>query len=169
MSTQSTSINQLPDINNIAQDDEDNTIHEVLAEIQNENQAQQQGNPQPPVESIQQLPPQPPPQQMQQMQANNDNLNSMLDDSVQQQLLQRLSQDPNFSMQPPSKFNQILNELTNNVKDFVLIVISFLVLQNDTIQNFLTSKLININVPHINLIVLALSQVVIILIGRTFM
>ena len=35
--SRSTSINQLPSINQVSQqDDEDNAIHEVLAEIQNE-------------------------------------------------------------------------------------------------------------------------------------
>lgn len=161
-----TDINQLPNINSISNENEDNTIHEVLAEIQNENQAQQQGNPQPPLESVQQMPPQPSPQQMQ---INNDTMNTMLDNSVQQQLLQRLSQDPNFSMRPPSKFNQIIDQIKNNSKDIVLIVITFIILQNETFQRFLTNKLININVPYINLIVLSLSQIILILIGRTFM
>ncbi len=171
----STNINQLPDINNISQEDEDNTIHEVLAEIQNENQAQQQGNPAPPIDSIQQMPPNPTtniPQPSQNMVNNTNNMNAILDDTIQQQLLQRLSASDNldsmYSNDSPSKFNQILNELTGNLKDFILIIISFFVLQNDTVQNFLTSKLININVPYINIIVLAVTQVMIILIGRTF-
>lgn len=169
MSNQSTNINQLPDINNISQEDEDNAIHEVLAEIQNENMAQQQGNPQPPVETMQQLPPQPPPSVPQQNQINSENMNSILNNSIQEQLLQRMAQEQNLNNTSSSKVSLILNELTNNMKDFILIVISFLVLQNDTVQNFLTSKLININIPYINLIVLAVSQVFIILIGRTFM
>ena len=77
-----TNINQLPDINNISQEDEDNAIHEVLAEIQNENMAQQQGNPQPPVETMQQLPPQPPPSVPQQNQINSENMNSILNNSI---------------------------------------------------------------------------------------
>ena len=160
---QSTNINQLPNINDISREDEDNAIHEVLAEIQNENNAQQNGNPEVPVDIVEQAPPQP-------NQTNNNNLNALLDESVQQQLLQKLSADPSYGMsyEQPSKFNQIFNEFTNNIKDFALIVISFLILQNDTVQNFLTSKLININIPYINLIVLALSQVLLILIGRSF-
>jgi len=168
----STNINQLPNINNISQEDEDNTIHEVLAEIQNENMAHQQGNPPPPIDSIQQMPPNSNtniPQPSQNMVNNTNNMNAILDDTIQQQLLQRLSTPDNmYSTDSPSKFNQILNELTGNLKDFVLIIISFFVLQNHTVQNFLTSKLININVPYINIIVLAVTQVMIILIGRTF-
>ena len=39
--SRSTSINQLPSINQVSQqDDEDNAIHEVLAEIQNEQDIQ---------------------------------------------------------------------------------------------------------------------------------
>ena len=163
----STNINQLPDINNISQDDEDNTIHEVLAEIQNENNAQQQGNPAPPIDSIQQLPPNINtniPQPSQNILNNKNNIDQILDNSIQQQLLEKLS----ISNNSPSKFNQILNQLTGNLKDLVLIIISFFILQNDTLQNFLTSKLININIPYINIIVLSITQVIIILIGRTF-
>lgn len=171
----STNINQLPDINNISHEDEDNTIHEVLAEIQNENQAHQQGNPSPPIDSIQQMSPNPNtniPQPSQNMVNNTNNMNAILDDTIQQQLLQRLSASDNidniYSNNSPSKFNKIINELTGNLKDFVLIIISFFILQNNTVQNFLTSKLININLPYINIIVLAITQVMIILIGRTF-
>lgn len=169
----STNINQLPNINSISQEDDDNTIHEVLAEIQNENQAQQLGNPPPPMETMQQMPPQPThvPQPTQNAINNANNINNIIDDSVQQQLLQKLASDNLDNLylnDSPSKFNQILNELTGNLKDFILIIISFFILQNDTVQNFLTSKLININVPYINIIVLAITQVLIILIGRTF-
>tara|TARA_B110000259_G_scaffold49535_1_gene58099 strand:- start:4598 stop:5125 length:528 start_codon:yes stop_codon:yes gene_type:complete len=172
----STNINQLPNINNVSQDDEDNTIHEVLAEIQNENHAHHQGNPNPPLDSIQQMPPNPNthiPQPSKNMVNNTNNMNSIIDDSIQQQLLQRLATSNNidnmYSNNPPSKFNQILNELTSNLKDFILIIISFFILQNNTVQTFLTSKLNNINIPYINNIVLAVSQILIILIGRTIL
>jgi hypothetical protein len=173
----STNIEQLPNINTLTADDEDNTIHEVLAEIQNENQAHQQGNPLPPVDSVYQTPPHPnnnipQPAQNSFNNDNNNNMNSIIDNSIQQQLQQRLSSenvDNIYLNDNPSKFNQILNELTNNLKDFILIIISFFILQNDKVQTFLTSKLININVPYINIVVLALTQIIIILIGRTFM
>ena len=47
--SKSTDINNLPNINVLSESagDEDNTIHEVLAEIQNENEAQLNGPPVP--------------------------------------------------------------------------------------------------------------------------
>lgn len=164
--SQSTDINQLPNINQSNHEDEDNAIHEVLAEIQNENNAQQNGNPQVPIETIQQNPPQqnlpPQPSQM-----NNNTLNAMLDENIQQQLLQRLDNNSNFGDEP-SKFNKILSVLKNNLVEIILIIISFIVLHNSTIQNLLSNKLVNVRIPHINLIVLSLIQVVIIMVGKTF-
>ena len=162
--SQSTNINQLPNINQTNHDDEDNAIHEVLAEIQNENNAQQNGNPQVPIETMHQHPPQPN-LPAQPSQINNNHLNSMLNENIQQQLLQRL--DTNFDDEP-SKFNKIISVLKNNLIEIVLIIISFIVLHNSTIQNLLNNKLVNVRIPNINLIVLSLIQVVIIMAGKTF-
>jgi len=164
--SQSTNINQLPNINQTNHDDEDNAIHEVLAEIQNENNAHQNGNPQVPIETMQQHPPQPN-LPAQPSQINNNHLNSMLDENIQQQLLQRLDNNSNLDDEP-SKFNKILSVLKNNLIEIVLIIISFIVLHNPTIQNLLSNKLINVRIPYINLIVLSLIQVVIIMVGKTF-
>ena len=57
----STDINQLPNINqNMINEDDDDAIQEVLAEIHNEQNPQLTNEPPPvPIESMQQLPPQP--------------------------------------------------------------------------------------------------------------
>ena len=171
--SKSTSINNLPNINNLTETagDEDNTIHEVLAEIQNENEAQLNNGPPVPIESVQQMPPQPNPQ----FNNVNDILNTNTQNQlVQQQQLQQLQQqqmDMNnlnymYTQQSPSKFNLIINELNKNMKLFAVIIISYILLQNTKLQSLITSRLSNVNVPYINTIVLAITQVVIVLFSK---
>ena len=155
----STDINNLPNINNLTESagDEDNTIHEVLAEIQNENEAQFNG-PQVPIEAIQQMPPQP-----------VNNINQPMNQNQQMQQLQQMQQ-PSMnninhfvSQQSPSKINIIMNEINKNMKLFITIIFSYGLLQNSQVQNLITSRLVNINVPYINIIALSITQVAIIL------
>ena len=164
----STDINNLPNINNLTESagDEDNTIHEVLAEIQHENEAQLNGPPVP-IEAVQQMPPQP-----------VNNINQPMNQNQQMQQLQQLQQmqqlqqiqQPSMnninhfvSQQSPSKINIIMNEINKNMKLFITIIVSYLLLQNSQVQNLITSRLANINVPYINIIALAITQVAIIL------
>ena len=174
--SKSTSINNLPNINNLTETagDEDNTIHEVLAEIQNENEAQLNNGPPVPIESVQQMPPQPNPQ----FNNVNDILNTNTQNQlVQQQQLQQLQQqqmDMNnlnymYTQQSPSKFNLIINELNKNMKLFAVIIISYILLQNTKLQALITSRLSNVNIPYINTIVLAITQVVIVLFSKIFL
>lgn len=175
--SKSTSINNLPNINNLTETtgDEDNTIHEVLAEIQNENEAQLNNGPPVPIESVQQMPPQPNPQ--------FNNVNDILNTNTQNQLVQQQQQqqqlhqlqqqqmDMNnlnyiYSQQSPSKFNLIINEFNKNMKLFTVIIISYILLQNTKLQTLITSRLSNINVPYINTIVLAITQFVIVLFSK---
>ena len=169
----STDISNLPNINNLTETagDEDNTIHEVLAEIQNENEAQING-PQVPMEAMQQMPPQP---------LNNIsqpfNQNQQLQQLQQMQQIQQMQQPQkplqqpmdlnnlNYLTQPspPSKLNIIITEINKNMKLFIVIVVSYVLLQNPQIQKLITSRLANINIPYINIIALAFTQVVIIL------
>ena len=67
------------------------------------------------------------------------------------------------SQQPPSKLNIIIDEINKNIKLFITIIVSYILLQNSQYQNLITSRLANINVPYINIIALAITQVAIIL------
>ena len=172
----STDINNLPNINNLTESagDEDNTIHEVLAEIQNENEAQLNGGPPVPIDAVQQMPPQPMNNISQPM-----NQNQQLQQMQQMQQLQQMQQIQKQQMQPqpmemnninylsqpqvPSKLNIILDEINKNMKLFIVVIVSYILLQNPQFQNLITSRLANINVPYINIIALAVTQVVIIL------
>ena len=71
----------------------------------------------------------------------------------------------NYLSQPqvPSKLNIILDEINKNMKLFIVVIVSYILLQNPQFQNLITSRLANINVPYINIIALAVTQVVIIL------
>lgn len=169
----STDINNLPNINNLTESagDEDNTIHEVLAEIQNENEAQLNGGPPVPIDAVQQMPPQPMNNISQPM-----NQNQQLQQMQQMQQLQQIQKQQmqphpmemnniNYLSQPqvPSKLNIIIDEINKNMKLFIVVIVSYILLQNPQFQNLITSRLANINVPYINIIALAVTQVVIIL------
>tara|TARA_B100001123_G_C15050645_1_gene923454 strand:+ start:351 stop:884 length:534 start_codon:yes stop_codon:yes gene_type:complete len=176
--SKSTSINNLPNINNLTETagDEDNTIHEVLAEIQNENEAQLNNGPPVPIESVQQMPPQPNPQFNNVNDILNTNTQNQLVQQQQQQLqqLQQQQMDMNnlnymYPQQSPSKFNLIINELNKNMKLFAVIIISYILLQNTKLQALITSRLSNVNIPYINTIVLAITQVVIVLFSKIFL
>ena len=71
-----------------------------------------------------------------------------------------------YPQQSPSKFNLIINELNKNMKLFAVIIISYILLQNTKLQSLITSRLSNVNVPYINTIVLAITQVVIVLFSK---
>ena len=165
----STDINNLPNINNLTESagDEDATIHEVLAEIQNENDAQLNGGPPVPIEAVQQMPPQPVNNISQPM--NQNQQLQQLQQIQQMQQLQQMQQPTmnninNFtSQQSPSKLNIIINEINKNIKLFITIIVSYILLQNSQVQNLITSRLANINIPYINIIALAITQVAIIL------
>ena len=175
----STDINNLPNINNLTESagDEDNTIHEVLAEIQNENEAQLNGGPPVPIDAVQQMPPQPmnnisqpmnQNQQLQQMQQMQQMQQLQQMQQIQKQQMQPQPMEMNninYLSQPqvPSKLNIILDEINKNMKLFIVVIVSYILLQNPQFQNLITSRLANINVPYINIIALAVTQVVIIL------
>ena len=167
--SRSTSINQLPSINQVSQqDDEDNAIHEVLAEIQNEQDIQNGKAPPIDDDTVQQLPPQPiqqtmQPQQLQQSQSNHAELIQQL------QLLNANKQkELNDTNKSTSRFDMILLDFKKNIKLICLIIVSFLLLQNTKIQELLTSRFSEINIPHLNLLILSIVQVLIVIIGKNF-
>lgn len=167
--SRSTSINQLPSINQVSQqDDGDNAIHEVLAEIQNEQDIQNGKAPPIDDDTVQQLPPQPiqqtmQPQQPQQSQSNHAELIQQL------QLLNANKQkELNDTNKSTSRFDMILLDFKKNIKLICLIIISFLLLQNTRIQELLTSRFSEINIPHLNLLILSIVQVLIVIIGKNF-
>ena len=171
--SRSTSINQLPSINQVSQqDDEDNAIHEVLAEIQNEQDIQNGKAPPIDDDTVQQLPPQPiqqtmqQPQQLQQPQQSQSNHAELIQ---QLQLLNANKQkELNDTNKSTSRFDMILLDFKKNIKLICLIIISFLLLQNTRIQELLTSRFSEINIPHLNLLILAIVQVLIVIIGKNF-
>ena len=167
--SRSTNINQLPSINQVSQqDDEDNAIHEVLAEIQNEQDIQNGKAPPIDDDTVQQLPPQPiqqtmQPQQPQQSQSNHAELIQQL------QLLNANKQkELNDTNKSTSRFDMILLDFKKNIKLICLIIVSFLLLQNTKIQELLTSRFSEINIPHLNLLILSIVQVLIVIIGKNF-
>ena len=170
--SRSTSINQLPSINQVSQqDDEDNAIHEVLAEIQNEQDIQNGKAPPIDDDTVQQLPPQPiqqtmQPQQLQQSQQSQSNHAELIQ---QLQLLNANKQkELNDTNKSTSRFDMILLDFKKNIKLICLIIISFLLLQNTKIQELLTSRFSEINIPHLNLLILSIVQVLIVIIGKNF-
>ena len=167
--SRSTSINQLPSINQVSQqDDEDNAIHEVLAEIQNEQDIQNGKAPPIDDDTVQQLPPQPiqqtmQPQQLQQSQSNHAELIQQL-----QLLNSNKQKELNDTNKSTSRFDMILLDFKKNIKLICLIIVSFLLLQNTKIQELLTSRFSEINIPHLNLLILSIVQVLIVIIGKNF-
>jgi FtsZ-interacting cell division protein ZipA len=167
--SRSTSINQLPSINQVSQqDDEDNAIHEVLAEIQNEQDIQNGKAPPIDDDTVQQLPPQPIQQTMQQQQPQQSQSNHA--ELIQQlQLLNaNKHKEINDTNKSTSRFDMILLDFKKNIKLICLIIISFLLLQNTKIQELLTSRFSEINIPHLNLLILSIVQVLIVIIGKNF-
>tara|TARA_B100000941_G_scaffold123729_1_gene87443 strand:- start:568 stop:1086 length:519 start_codon:yes stop_codon:yes gene_type:complete len=170
--SRSTNINQLPSINQVSQqDDEDNAIHEVLAEIQNEQDIQNGKTPPIDDDTVQQLPPQPiqqtmQPQQLQQPQQSQSNHAELIQ---QLQLLNANKQkELNDTNKSTSRFDMILLDFKKNIKLICLIIVSFLLLQNTKIQELLTSRFSEINIPHLNLLILSIVQVLIVIIGKNF-
>ena len=167
--SRSTNINQLPSINQVSQqDDEDNAIHEVLAEIQNEQDIQNGKAPPIDDDTVQQLPPQPiqqtmQPQQPQQSQSNHAELIQQL-----QLLNANKHKELNDTNKSTSRFDMILLDFKKNIKLICLIIVSFLLLQNTKIQELLTSRFSEINIPHLNLLILSIVQVLIVIIGKNF-
>ncbi len=167
--SRSTSINQLPSINQVSQqDDEDDAITEVLSEIHNEQNIQN-GNA-PPIHNetiIQQLPPQPVEQKIQQQPQQSQSNHAEL---IQQlQLLNaNKHKEINDTNKSTSRFDMILLDFKKNIKLICLIIVSFLLLQNIKIQELLTSRFSEVNIPHLNLLILAIVQVLFVIIGKNF-
>jgi hypothetical protein len=167
----STEINQLPNINkNIPNDDDDDAIQEVLAEIHNEQNPQINNEPPPvPIESMQQMPPQPNNNQfelqqeminnlqmeLQNQKNNNNNNNKFIEESLK-----------NDDSDTTSRFKLVFENLQNNIKLYLVIFISFIILQNESISNLIINKLPNINIPYFNLLILGIIQVIIIIISQ---
>ena len=165
----STNINQLPNMNqDISIEDDDDAIQEVLAEIQNEQSPQMTNEPPPiPMEAMQQLPPQP---DNNQLKLQQELINSL---QMELQNQKNNNEEPiknyiNNTSQTTSRFQMVLDNLKKDTKLIVLIAISFIILQNETIRNLITSKLPSINIPYFDLILFALIQVILIIIGRNF-
>jgi hypothetical protein len=169
----STDINQLPNISqNIPVDDDDDAIQEVLAEIHNEQNPQVNNEPpQVPIETMQQLPPQPNNNnqfQMQQEMINNlqmelqnhknNNNNKFIHESFQ-----------NNNSDTTSRVKMLLDNFQKDIKLYLAILISFIILQNDSISNLIINKLPNINIPYFNLVILGIIQVIIIIISQIFL
>jgi len=167
--SRSTSINQLPSINQVSQqDDEDNAIHEVLAEIQNEQDIQNGKAPPIDDDTVQQLPPQPIQQTIQQQQPQQSQSNHA--ELIQQlQLLNaNKHKEINDTNKSTSRIDMILLDFKKNIKLICLIIISFLLLQNTKIQELLTNRFSEVNIPHLNLLILAIVQVLFVIIGKNF-
>jgi hypothetical protein len=184
----STNINELPNIQQINQEqnkteeniDEDNTIHEVLQEIENENFASQNGNPPVPQDVLQQNPPQP--QLQPQISQNPPSLNTQnitntsnysIDEMLKQNNLNNSIENYLNNLNKNNESNSLLQKIQNNIqKDyqlFLIIISSFVLLNLDFVKNFINDKLlsrITISIPKLNLILPAIIQSIIILVSR---
>jgi hypothetical protein len=201
----STNINELPNLNSLAtQNDEDDAIAEVLEEIQNENDAQENG-PTIPMETMPQGPshiniPRPMQHPMQNL-PQNSNINQMGPQQLRQRPMHVISQQvPLMTMHNPSSMDQqsmqqnVLNELKtqllaenfvdkkqkvydNRILKFMddmksnsslilIILVSYIILQNDTIKNILLSRFQNFNIPYLNIIILGLVQVILVFVFK---
>ena len=165
----STNINQLPNMNqDISIEDDDDAIQEVLAEIQNEQSPQMTNEPPPiPMEAMQQLPPQP---DNNQLKLQQELINSL---QMELQNQKNNNEEPiknyiNNTSQTTSRFQMVLDNLKKDTKLILLIAVSFIILQNETIRNLITSKLPNINIPYFDLLLFALIQVILVIVGRNF-
>jgi hypothetical protein len=181
--SRSTDISQLPSLGQIdpslaemgSPDGEDAEINNILGEIHDES-AIQQGHmkPQIPQEAMGQYPPsmsqysgQMPPmpgnpsleQYQNKMFEHTQPLSSNA--SIQSQYDELRSQ-----LQGGSTFTRILREFSQNLKLMVIIILSSVLLQNSRIQHFLTTKLIKIDFPYINTIIIAVTHMLLIIIGK---
>jgi len=191
MNNRSTNINELPTMQQITNQqnltenniEEDNTIHEVLQEIENENFASQQGNPPPPVNVIQQNPPQPqlqqnsqqipnitqtPPTVNIQQQQTTDTSNYSIEELLKQKNLEEYIQNID-NKENKSFFSNLLNELKDNLKLILVIISTFVLLNLDFVKNFILNKVlikISLPVPHLNLILAGIVQSIFIIIFK---
>ena len=165
----STEINQLPNINkNIPNDDDDDAIQEVLAEIHNEQNPQINNEPPPvPIESMQQMPPQPNNNQFELQQEMINNLQMELQNQKNNNNNKFIEKSlKNDDSDTTSRFKLVFENLQNNIKLYLVIFISFIILQNESISNLIINKLPNINIPYFNLLILGIIQVIIIIISQ---
>lgn len=200
----STNINELPSLNSLAtQNDEDDAIAEVLEEIQNENDAQENG-PTIPMETMPQGPshnniPRPMQHPMQ-IPQQNPNINEITAQQIRQRPMRMISQQvPIMAMPSPPMDQQamqqnVLNELKSQLltenfvdkkqKDYdnrilkfmddmkanssliLIILVSYILLQNETIKNVLLSRFQSFNIPYLNIIILALVQVILVFVFK---
>lgn len=200
----STNINELPSLNSLAtQNDEDDAIAEVLEEIQNENDAQENG-PTIPMETMPQGPshnniPRPMQHPMQ-IPQQNPNINEIAAQQIRQRPMRMISQQvPIMAMPSPPMDQQamqqnVLNELKSQLltenfvdkkqKDYdnrilkfmddmkanssliLIILVSYILLQNETIKNVLLSRFQSFNIPYLNIIILALVQVILVFVFK---
>ena len=200
----STNINELPSLNSLAtQNDEDDAIAEVLEEIQNENDAQENG-PTIPMETMPQGPshnniPRPMQHPMQ-IPQQNPNINDIAAQQIRQRPMRMISQQvPIMTMPSPPMDQQamqqnVLNELKSQLltenfvdkkqKDYdnrilkfmddmkanssliLIILVSYILLQNETIKNVLLSRFQSFNIPYLNIIILALVQVILVFVFK---
>ncbi len=200
----STNINELPSLNSLAtQNDEDDAIAEVLEEIQNENDAQENG-PTIPMETMPQGPsnnniPRPMQHPMQ-IPQQNPNINDIAAQQIRQRPMRMISQQvPIMAMSSPPMDQQamqqnVLNELKSQLltenfvdkkqKDYdnrilkfmddmkanssliLIILVSYILLQNETIKNVLLSRFQSFNIPYLNIIILGLVQVILVFVFK---
>jgi len=166
----STNINQLPNMNqNINMEDDDDAIQEVLAEIHNEQMPQMTNEPPSiPMEAMQQLPPQPDNNQLKLQQELINSLQMELQNQKNNSNEEPIKNYINNTSQTTSRFQMVLDNLKKDTKLILLIAVSFIILQNETIRNLITSKLPNINIPYFDLLLFALIQVILVIVGRNF-
>lgn len=165
----STDINQLPNINqNISNNNDDDAIQEVLAEIHNEQNPHVTNTPPPvPIETMHQMPPQPNNNnqfELQQEMINNLEMELQNQKNKNTKFIQNSFQNNNLDN--TSRIKMFFDNFQKDIKLYLVILISFIILQNDSISNLIINKLPNINIPYFNLVILGIIQVIIIIISQ---
>lgn len=205
METKSTNIDQLPSVNSLASqnNNDDDIIAEVLEEIQNENNANNHG-PQPPMETMPQGPSkfniQQPMQHPMQQNPNINNLQSHMQQmrqrpvrimtqqipimqsppnfdqkSMQQNLLDDLKTQllaENFTDQKQKDYDnrtaKLIDDAKKNSSLLIIIFVTNIMLQNNSIKNIILSKFSRFDNPYLNLAILSLVQVALVFLFKNF-
>lgn len=205
METKSTNIDQLPSVNSLASqnNNDDDIIAEVLEEIQNENNANNNG-PQPPMETMPQGPSkfniQQPMQHPMQQNPNINNIQPQMQQmrqrpvrimtqqipimqsppnfdqkSMQQNLLDDLKTQllaENFTDQKQKDYDnrtaKLIDDAKKNSSLLIVIFVTNIMLQNNSIKNIILSKFSRFENPYLNLAILSLVQVALVFLFKNF-
>ena len=140
---------------NTYHDNDNISTNDILNEINQESP--NSSHPPIPMEAMQQYPPSPFPNMNQ---SHNGIMNEKETILLERQIKELQSQLYD------GKFTKIIRELTSNIRLIAVIFISSIILQNPRVMHVITTKIVKLNFPYINVILIALTQIFMIMIGK---